>query len=98
VLIVAAVTTLQKLAKHYLPGGWESWRQDDPDNSDATDSHEMEMAVAAHPEICLRALAENWGLEYRHLQRPVAGQKRKVEEDEAESRGRKTRKVGENYE
>lgn len=89
-----AVSKLQRLAKHYLPGGWESWGQDDPDNSDATDFAEMELAVAAHPEICLRALAENWGLEYGHLQRPGASRKRKAE-NEPESREGKMRKVDE---
>jgi hypothetical protein len=97
VLIVAVVSTLQQLAKHYLPGGWESWGRDDPDNSDATDLAEMELAVATYPEFCLRALAENWSLEYRHLQRPGAGLKRKAE-NEPELRETKVRKVGEGYE
>jgi hypothetical protein len=56
---VALVPALQRLAKHYLLDGWESWGSDDVDQTDATEFAEIELTVASHPTICHRVL-ENW--------------------------------------
>lgn len=84
------VSALQRLAKHYLPDGWQEWAWDDPDESNITGFADIEQAVAAYPATCHRALAENWGLEYGQLERP-AGQKRKAD-SEVDSRPSKVQK------
>ncbi len=64
---------------------------DDSEEAEPTQYAALEDAVAAHPELCLQALAVKWGLEYGQLERPKpqdarpTAQKRKAD-TESESR------------
>lgn len=40
------------------------------DEVDSTQYIDPDVAVAAHPELCLQVLAIKWGLEYSQLERP----------------------------
>ncbi|OCL09031.1 hypothetical protein AOQ84DRAFT_388452 [Glonium stellatum] len=77
-------SALVKLAIHYSMSGWERWKRSNTDDTDVTAYENLEGAVAAHPEKCLRFLATTWGLQYSDLQRPGDGiqRKRKAETDD----------------
>ena len=77
--------TLTNLAKHYSLEGWEDWQSIDQEDSDATSYIRLKDAVVAHPQLCLRALAATWGLEYEQLERIPE----KPEEKQAKARKRK---------
>ena len=67
----------------------------DSDDTDATAYEDLEGAVSAHPEKCLRFLA-TWGLQYSDLQRPgdFIQRKRKMETDDGSgSRRIRTREI-----
>ena len=65
------VPALQRLAKHYAIDGWQDWKIHESEDADATQYDTLEVAIAAHPELCLQALAVKWGLEYGQLERPM---------------------------
>ena len=95
-LISVSVSTLQRLAEHYLPDGWQDWGHDDADQSHDTDFTGIQLAVAAYPNICHRVLAENWGLEYGALERPASSRKRKAE-TEADLRELKVQRLDQSH-
>ena len=65
------VSALKRLAKYYDVDGWEDWKMDSSeDESDSTQYIDPDVAVEAHPELCLQVLAIKWGLEYSQLERP----------------------------
>ena len=83
------VTKLTSLARYYSVEGWEDWKSLDEEETGQTQYNNLEDAVAAHPMLCLRALAEKWYLEYGQLQKldddteefHVTKRKRKADDD-----------------
>jgi chaperonin cofactor prefoldin len=85
-LILVIVPALVTLATHYQVPGWERWRQIESDDTDKTEYNDMSDAVADYPEICLRLLAGEWGLEYSYLPKgETLLRKRKAESDGSDS-------------
>ncbi|RHZ68579.1 uncharacterized protein CDV56_109693 [Aspergillus thermomutatus] len=74
-------SALTRLARHYGVTGWERWQRSTSEDTDVTEYDELEDAVAAHSERCLRILAATWGLHYSELERPRPKRKAEVESD-----------------
>jgi len=59
---------LIRLANHYSVTGWDRWKRATSGDTDVTCYMELEDAVTAHPDKCLRALAMSWGLQPTDLE------------------------------
>ena len=62
-------SALTRLANHYSVAGWDRWKRATSGDTDVTCYTELEDAVTAHPDKCLRALAMSWGLQQTALER-----------------------------
>ena len=61
-------SALIRLANHYSVAGWDRWKRATSGDTDVTCYMELEDAVTAHPDKCLRALAMSWGLQQTALE------------------------------
>lgn len=81
-LILILADALITLAKLYKITEWERWKRYKSGDTDATEYYELNDAVEDHPDICLRCLAGEWGLQFSNLEeiKQVLG-KRKAQSD-----------------